>query len=65
MAPPPLLQVEGLEIQFPGSPRPFSVVRGVNFAIERGEFVGLVGESGSGKSLSALALLGLVPPPAG
>jgi oligopeptide/dipeptide ABC transporter ATP-binding protein len=39
------------------------VVRGVSFAVGRGEFVGLVGESGSGKSLTALSVVGLVPPP--
>jgi ABC-type dipeptide/oligopeptide/nickel transport system ATPase component len=38
-------------------------VRGVSFSIGRAEMVGLVGESGSGKSLTALALVGLVPPP--
>ncbi|MBP9144324.1 MAG: ABC transporter ATP-binding protein [Thermoanaerobaculia bacterium] len=65
MPPPaaPLLEVAGLEIRFPGDPRPYEVVRGASFAVQRGEIVGLVGESGSGKSLTALAILGLVPPP--
>ena len=63
---PPLLEVEGLEVSFPaataaGGWRP--VVRGASFTVGRGEAVGLVGESGSGKTLTALALLGLVPPP--
>ena len=39
------------------------MVRGAAFDVGRGEMVGLVGESGSGKTLTALALLGLVPPP--
>lgn len=60
---PPLLEVSGLEIRFPGGERPFEVVRGASLTVERGEIVGLVGESGSGKSLTALAILGLVPPP--
>jgi ABC-type dipeptide/oligopeptide/nickel transport system ATPase component len=56
-----LLAVRGLTIAFPvaGSWRP--VVRGVSLAVERGEIFGLVGESGSGKTLTALAILGLLP----
>ena len=62
----PLLEVSGLEIRFPGAgpaAPEFAVVRGAALAVDRGEIVGLVGESGSGKSLTALAILGLVPPP--
>jgi len=33
----------------------------VSFSLERGEVLGLVGESGSGKSLTAMALMGLLP----
>jgi peptide/nickel transport system ATP-binding protein len=36
------------------------VVRGVSFALDRGEVLALVGESGSGKSVCAMSLLGLV-----
>src|SRR5207344_2158401 len=36
-------------------------LRGVTFAIDRGETVGLIGESGCGKSITALALMGLLP----
>jgi oligopeptide/dipeptide ABC transporter ATP-binding protein len=39
-------------------------VRDVSFAIERGETLGLVGESGSGKSVTALAIMRLLPPQA-
>ena len=56
-----LLEVEDLTVEFPGAA---PVVRGVSFAIERGQCVGLAGESGSGKSLTALAILRLLPPPA-
>jgi peptide/nickel transport system ATP-binding protein len=58
-----LLDARRIEVSFPAAGRWARVVRGVSFAIGRGEVVGLVGESGSGKSLTALALLGLVPPP--
>ncbi|GAB4089991.1 hypothetical protein GCM10028785_26600 [Hydrogenophaga soli] len=53
----PLLRVSGLGIAF----GPQAVVRGVDFELHAGERLALVGESGSGKTLTALALLGLVP----
>jgi len=53
-----LLKVDGLNINYPGSP---PVIDGLNFAIEKGEAVGLVGESGSGKTQTALAIMGLLP----
>jgi peptide/nickel transport system ATP-binding protein/oligopeptide transport system ATP-binding protein len=39
-------------------------LNGVSFQVEEGEVLGLVGETGAGKSLTALALLGLLQPPA-
>ncbi len=60
-----LLSVRDLAIRFPrpGTTEDVSVVRNVNFDIDRGQVMALVGESGSGKSISALSLLGLVPDP--
>ena len=59
----PLLVVEDLTITFPSADGAAAVVRGVSFEVAAGEFVGLVGESGSGKTITALALLRLVPAP--
>jgi oligopeptide/dipeptide ABC transporter ATP-binding protein len=54
-----VLDVENLSVEFAGTGvRP---VRGISFAIEHGRRLGLVGESGSGKSLTALALMRLLP----
>ncbi len=51
------LEVDGLTIEIDGR----RVVDGVSFAVPDGARVGLIGESGSGKSLTALAILGLLP----
>ncbi len=58
-----LLQVRGLEVEFPGPSAPVRVVDGVNFHVDRDEVLGLVGESGSGKTMSAMSLMRLVPAP--
>ena len=64
----PVVEVRGLEVSFPApSDRPgkrvLKAADGVSFALYPGEVLGLVGESGCGKSVTALSLLGLVPPP--
>ena len=61
--PPPLLSVRRLGVEFPGERGPVRPVIGVDLEVREGEMVGLVGESGSGKTLTALALLDLVPAP--
>ncbi len=58
-----LLEVRGLEVSFPGRGLPVTPLRGASLEVGRGEIVGLVGESGAGKTLTALAVLGLVPSP--
>jgi peptide/nickel transport system ATP-binding protein len=57
----PLIAVTDLRVQLNTPRGPANAVRGVSFALERGETLGLVGESGCGKSITALALLGLLP----
>ena len=57
----PVLSVEGLAISVRGAP----AVDGLDLAVGRGETVALVGESGCGKSLTALAVMGLLPAAAG
>jgi oligopeptide/dipeptide ABC transporter ATP-binding protein len=58
-----VLSVRDLVVQFPQRDRePIRPVRSVSFSIERGQRLGIVGESGSGKSLTALALMRLLPP---
>jgi peptide/nickel transport system ATP-binding protein len=56
-----LLEVENLGIGLTTSRGPAQAVREVSFSLKRGETLGLVGESGCGKSITALALMGLLP----
>ncbi len=56
-----LLEVEELRVSLPTAQGPVQAVRGVSFSLEAGATLGLIGESGCGKSLTALALMGLLP----
>ncbi|CAB3864231.1 dipeptide ABC transporter ATP-binding protein [Achromobacter ruhlandii] len=57
-----ILEIEGLRVDFTApSGEVQCAVRGVDLAIARGEVLALVGESGSGKSVTAAAILGLLP----
>ncbi|MCL4477044.1 MAG: ABC transporter ATP-binding protein [Nitrospirae bacterium] len=56
-----LLEVRDLSISFSTSSGPLNVVNKLNFSINEAEVFGLVGESGCGKSLTALAIMGLLP----
>lgn len=56
-----LLEVRNLSVTFPQPGGAVQAVRGVNYHVNKGEFLGIVGESGSGKSVSSLAVMGLLP----
>ncbi|QII84431.1 ABC transporter ATP-binding protein [Bordetella hinzii] len=56
-----LLTVQDLDVAVASADSLAHVVKRLSFAIERGETFALVGESGSGKSMTALALLRLLP----
>jgi peptide/nickel transport system ATP-binding protein len=58
-----LLQVQDLDIRFriDRKSEPFRAVNGISFDIPEHATVALVGESGSGKTVSAMAILGLLP----
>jgi peptide/nickel transport system ATP-binding protein len=60
----PVLQVEDLEVSFPGEQGRVQAVRGLSYRVDAGEVLGIVGESGSGKSVSSMAVMGLLPPQA-
>ncbi len=58
---PSLLEVTDLHVTLRTSRGPAAALRKVSFALQRGDTVGLIGESGCGKSITALALMGLLP----
>lgn len=57
----PLLVVDGLEITFVSGDRRVRASREMSYSVDKGECLAIVGESGSGKSVSALAVMGLLP----
>ncbi len=57
----PLLQVQNLRVTLNTPRGPAQALRGLDFSLARGGTLGLIGESGCGKSLTALALMGLLP----
>jgi dipeptide transport system ATP-binding protein len=56
----PLLEIEGLHVDFPTQGAVLHAVDGVSLRLAEGEVLGVVGESGSGKSVTMLALMGLI-----
>ncbi len=61
----PLLEVRDLVVRFRTHEGTIHAVNGISFDLEPGERLGLVGESGCGKSVTNLAILRLLPKPAG
>jgi len=59
--PSPLLEVQDLYVTLVTAGGALPALRGLDFTVERGRTLGLIGESGCGKSLTALALMGLLP----
>ncbi len=60
----PLLQVRSLRLDIKDHEKPRSVLLDVGFDVRPNEVMGLVGESGSGKTMTALAIMRLLPPAA-
>ena len=61
-SPAPVLEIEDLHVHFVTSHGTVRAVEGVTYSVYPGEMVAIVGESGSGKSVSALAVMRLLPP---
>ena len=57
----PILEVDGLRVEFWTSRGTIYAVNDISFKVAPGEMMGIVGESGCGKSVTALALLGILP----
>ena len=59
--PEPLLEVSDLRVTLPTPRGPADALRGVSLSLPRAGTLGLIGESGCGKSMTALAVMGLLP----
>ncbi len=60
-----LLEVDGLSVRFVTGGRVVRAVSDVSLRLTAGETLALIGESGSGKTVTALAVMGIVPAPPG
>lgn len=60
-----ILDIKNLHVHYITEDETVKAVNGVNLSLNQGESLGLVGETGAGKSTTALAIMQLVPYPAG
>ncbi len=58
-----LLEVKDVKVQFEVRGGTVSAVDGISYNVKRGQTLGVIGESGSGKSVTARAIMGMVPKP--
>ncbi len=61
----PVLEIDGLCVDFTVRKRQVRILSDISFTIGRGETVGIIGESGCGKSMTALSLMRMIPSPPG
>ena len=59
-----LLELRNLTVEFPSARGPVAAVHDISLSLDAGQTLALVGESGSGKSVTALSIMGLLPPQA-
>jgi oligopeptide/dipeptide ABC transporter ATP-binding protein len=59
-----LLEVSDLRVRFSSGGRVVNAVQGISLTIEPGQTLAIIGESGSGKTVTAYAVMGLLPPSA-
>jgi len=56
-----LLTVNNLTVRIEHQTGPINILDNLNFKLESGKSLGVVGESGCGKSMTAFAIMGLLP----
>lgn len=61
LTPAPLLDVTDLRVTLNTARGPADALRGIDLRLDRGATLGLIGESGCGKSMTAMAIMGLLP----
>ena len=57
----PLLQIEDLSVSIGSGKQAVPILEGVSFSVAAGEILAVMGESGAGKSMTAMAVMGILP----